>query len=165
MARAFSRMIRRFSAAQDGVALVEFALVLPMMLVVFAVMIEGSRMFISYQAAISGVRDAARYLARVAPANICDTGGNLAGYTAQLQTIVGKDRGGKGVLPGDVTLISVTPSHVCDDEGLRGGKVAVATVSARVTIDFPFGGIFTLIGAEQAAVTTTITDRARIFGT
>ena len=57
-------------------------------------------MFWSYQMAIGGVRDAARYLARVAPADICNTAGaTLDGYTrARLAGIVA-GHGGERHLP------------------------------------------------------------------
>lgn len=61
----------RFLRDEDGVALVEFAVVLPMMLLVLAIIFEGTRLLLSYQAAISGVRDATRFLSRVVPATVC----------------------------------------------------------------------------------------------
>ena len=62
------RFSSRFAEREDGAALVEFALLLPIFLLLFAMAVEGSRTFWSYQTAIAGVRDAARYVARAAPA-------------------------------------------------------------------------------------------------
>lgn len=159
-------IFRRLRSDDRGAALVEFTLALPMMLVVFAVIVEGARMLVAYQAAISGVRDAARYLARVAPADICDTGGTLDDHAATLRAIVASSQTGGGVLPGAVTLDAVTADYVCEEAGTyRGGSVAVATVAATLTIDYPFGGIFTLAGGSAPSVTTTVADSARIYGT
>ena len=60
----------RLARNDDGVAIVEFAIALPMMLLVFAVIIEGSRLMIAYQSTIAGVRDATRYLSSVLPRRV-----------------------------------------------------------------------------------------------
>ena len=70
-------LLHRFRRAEDGTALVEFAISLPLILVVSFGTINSMRLFWSYQAAVAGVRDAARYVARMAPDNICTTGANL----------------------------------------------------------------------------------------
>lgn len=159
--RAAGRLVRD----DAGAALVEFAIILPMMLVVFAVIIEGSRLMLSYHGAIAGVRDATRFLARVVPGTICATGGSVAGYAGQLQTIVGASVGGSPVLPSGVTVNSVTPSHTCVTGTYRINPTPVATVTASITVTFPFSGLFTLVGATAPTLTRTVTDRARIFGT
>ena len=156
---------RRFLRAEDGAALVEFALVLPMMLIVFAVIIEGSRLMHSFQTAIGGVRDATRFLARVVPADICTTGGSVAGHTAQLQAIVGQSLSGNPVFPIAVTVNSVTPSVTCVVGAYRVNPAPVANVSANVTVAFPFASVFSLIGASPSSLTTTVTDSSRVFGT
>src|SRR5687767_807230 len=63
--------LARLARNERGVALVEFAILLPILLLLFAVTIEGTRMMWSYQTAIAGVRDAARYLGRITPSNVC----------------------------------------------------------------------------------------------
>jgi Flp pilus assembly protein TadG len=156
--------VERFLRAEDGVALVEFAIVLPMMLLVFAVIIEGSRMMLSYESAINGVRDATRYLARTAPANLCASGASVAGYSTQLQTLVRQGVTGRSVFPPAVTVGTVTPSYRCVTGTYRGGNVPVAQVSAVITVTFPFANVFTLFGGSRPTLTTTVTDQARVFG-
>ncbi|KAB2883635.1 MAG: pilus assembly protein [Albidovulum sp.] len=139
-----------------------------MMLLIFAVIVEGSRMMIAYQSAIGGVRDATRYLARVVPGNICAAGGTVTGYAPKLAAIVGQSTTGSAVFAPSVTVTSVTPSLAC--VGVAGAyrvsPAPVATVSAVVEIAFPFRGLFTLFGAgPSATLTTTVTDRAKVFGT
>ena len=58
--REFQTYIDRFRREESGVALVEFALFLPLFALSFFVIVEFSRIFFSYQGAIVGVRDAAR---------------------------------------------------------------------------------------------------------
>ncbi|CAN0605625.1 unnamed protein product, partial [Ectocarpus sp. 12 AP-2014] len=71
--RNVSAYLTKFRREESGVALVEFAIFLPLFLLAFFVVVEFSRIFFSYQGAISGVRDATRYLARVADADVCVT--------------------------------------------------------------------------------------------
>ena len=161
------RRLGAFARAEEGAALVEFAMVLPMMLLVFAVIIEGSRTMSAYQSAIGGVRDATRYLARVAPGNICATGGSVAGHTTKLLSIVGQSTTGGAFLPGAVTVQSVTPALACVGAAgtYRVSPAPVVTVSAVVRIDFPFGTLLSFFGGQAAgSVTTTVSDTAKVFG-
>lgn len=165
MAMAFLKSIlRKFSRNQDGAALVEFAIILPMMLIIFTVIVEGSRMMISYQAAISGVRDATRYLSRVVASDVCTTGAPITGYTTKIQTIVGQSATGNSVFPSYITINSVTPTYSCVAGTYRISPAPIAQVTANISIDFPFAGLFTLVGLTQSQITTNITDSTRIYG-
>lgn len=159
----FSRL-RRFRRQQSGAALVEFGLLLPLMMAVFAVMVEGSRTFWSYQAVISGVRDASRYLSRVAPRDICSAGGSVSGYNATFSDIVTQSLSGDSFLPAYITVTSVTASHTCPAGTFRGGAAPIATVTANLTIQYPFAGLFTLVGATLNTTTTSVSDQIRIYG-
>lgn len=154
-----------FLKDQSGAALVEFAMLLPMLLLVFAVMIEGSRLMWSYQSTISGVRDATRYLARVAPLDICTSGGSVAGYQADLMAIVSQNINGVTIFPAGITVNSVTPSLTCTPGAYRVSPSPVVQVSANITVTFAFSGLFTLAGSSLSDVTTTISDQSRVFGT
>ena len=153
-----------FARAEDGAVMVEFALVLPMMLLVFALIVEGSRMMWSYQAAISGVRDATRYLARALPADICTTGGSVTGYASKVTDIVDNSLTGLPVMVSGISVDSVTPVLQCHAGSYRGGNVAVAQVTATVTMTFPLGSVFALFGGSTGPLTTTVTDQSRVFG-
>ncbi|KIC15197.1 hypothetical protein RA20_18770 [Leisingera sp. ANG-Vp] len=154
-----------FRRQENGAVLVEFALMLPVMLLVFAVIIEGGRMMWSYQAAISGVRDAARYLARVAPQDICTSGGSVAGYTPQLTAIVRESIQGDTLFPSNLTVTSVAPSLTCQAGTYRVSPSPVVEVRAGLTMTFPFAGVFTLNGGSRPAINTVIADQSRVFGT
>lgn len=154
-----------FRRDESGVALVEFAMMLPLMLLIFAVIIEGGRMMWSYQAAISGVRDAARYLARVAPQDICSSGGSVAGYEPQLTAIVRESIDGDALFPSGLQVASVTPSLACIAGSYRISPSPVVQVQANLTMTFPFAGIFSLNGGSRPAISTVITDQSKVYGT
>lgn len=162
---ALKTRLSRCTTDESGAALVEFAILLPMMLLVFAVIIEGGRLMWSYQSVNAGVRDAARYLARVAPADICTSGGSVAGYGSDLETIVRETIGGKSIFPTKITVNSVTPSLNCVAGVYRISPAPVVQVTASMTIQFPFSGLFSLNGQTLGTMTKTITDQSRVFGT
>ncbi|MBE9477101.1 MAG: pilus assembly protein [Proteobacteria bacterium] len=157
--------IKRFIDDCDGVVLVEFAILLPMLLLVFAIMIEGSRLMWSYQSTISAVRDATRYLARVAPVDICSSGGSVAGYSGDLMTIIAKNIDGTTIFPTGITVDAVVPTLTCTSGAFRVNPAPVVQVSASITVNFIFGAIFSLSGGSLSSVTTTISDQSRVFGT
>ncbi|WP_068109052.1 TadE/TadG family type IV pilus assembly protein [Tropicimonas marinistellae] len=157
--------LRRFGRAEDGTQLVEFAILLPMLLLVFAVIVEGGRMMWSFQATNAGVRDASRYLARVVPSDVCTVGSSLAGWKPKVESIVRTTSTGDAFFPVGITIDSVTPSLVCYSGSYRVPDVGIARVTAQLTITFPFEGLFRLAGAERATIVTTVTDQSRIFGT
>ena len=158
--------IRRFATEASGAALVEFALVLPFLLIVSFVSIDGMRLMWAYQAATAGAHEAARYLARVAPPDLCDTGGSLAGYETTLRTLVGTDPQGRSVFSRDATVTAVRASLTCvTDASLRQARVPVATVSADLRLNLPLHGILQRIAGDDAGtLTTRIEEQARVFG-
>lgn len=170
------RLMRRIAREERGAALVEFAILLPVMLLIFAVIVEGARMFWAYQTTIAGVRDASRYLARIVPANICmvnttQTAANaaVAGYATTLQNIVANShgsslRGNVTLFPAHITINSVVPTVKCVAGTYRLPNVGVAQVTASLTITFPFAGVFSLSGQSISTINTTVFDETRIFG-
>jgi len=154
----------RFLRAEQGAALVEMGLILPSFVVFFAVAVEGGRMYWSYQAALSGVRDATRYMARVMPVDICASGGSVAGMDGKLTEIVRDSTTGGTVFPRLVTIEDVTPVLDCIDGDFRVSPAPVGRVTARVAIEFPFAGSFAIIGLAPSALVTEITDATRVFG-
>ena len=161
----YSTRIKHFINDCDGVALVEFAILLPMLLLVFAIMIEGSRLMWSYQSTISAVRDATRYLARIAPVDICSSGGSVAGYSGDLMTIITKNIDGDTVFPAGITVASVVPTLTCIPGAFRVNPAPVVQVTATITVTFIFGGVFNLNGGSLTSVTTTVSDQSKVYGT
>jgi Flp pilus assembly protein TadG len=157
---------RRFIRRDDGGALVEFAISLPLILILAFLTVESMRLFWSYQAAIAGVRDATRYLARIAPDDICTAGGSVSGYASQLESIVETTITGASLFTSGVSVTSLTPALTCvTGLGLRQASVPVATVSANVSISMPFSQILRIVGGTPAAtINTTVRDQARVYG-
>ena len=118
----------------------------------------------SYQSAAAGVRDAARYLARATPSNVCASGVSVTGLTANLEAIVRESIDGDALFPVGITINSVTPSVNCVSGGFRVSPAPVAQVSASLTVTFPLGGLFSLVSDSLGTVTTTITDQSRVYG-
>lgn len=156
--------VKRLRRDDDGAALVEFGIALPMILLLFAVMIEGSRLFWSYQATIAGVRDATRYVGRTVQTDICTSGGDLSGWSGRLEDIVRETAGGSALFPTTITITSVDATLECFTNGLRLDQTPVATVTAVLNVTYPFQSLFELVGVELLGTTTTVTDSSRIFG-
>jgi len=157
-------LIGRFKREERGVALVEFVLALPIMLILFAVTVDGARMLWSYQQAVAGLRDATRYVSRYADRDLCPSG-NLLGFSTNLKAIVTNNVQGTNITPDGVTVNTVSATLTCPTGTYRNGQVSIATVTATLTITLPLSGVFELIGGEAATFDATITDQTRIFGT
>lgn len=156
--------VTRFRRDETGAILVEFGIVMPFMILMLAVIFESGRMLWSYQVTVAGVRDAARYLARIAPIDICLNGGNLNGYTTTLMDIVEKDASQNSLFPTYVSITSVTPSLTCVVGTYRVNPAPVGTVTANLTIEFPFSGIMSYFGGGLSTINATVSDQSRIFG-
>lgn len=159
------RLLSRFAREESGAALVEFALMLPVMLLMFAVAVEGGRTYHSYQTTVSGVRDAARYLSRVMRSDACITGAEVGDWEQALTQIVRTDQQRKDLFSPGVSVESVTSTLNCIAGDWRGeGAAPIATVTATLVISYPFSGLFSLAGGSLGTVTTTVSDTARIIG-
>ncbi|WP_298359521.1 TadE/TadG family type IV pilus assembly protein [uncultured Litoreibacter sp.] len=156
--------LSRFRRSEDGAALVEFGLLLPVFLLMFALAVEGSRTFWAYQTAIAGVRDASRFVARSAPNSLCETAGTLNSYTSKVTDIVTNTVGGDSLFPASITIASVTPTLTCITGNYAMGTVPVANITAVLNVSYPFSGVFDLIGVDLGDVSTTVTDQSRIYG-
>ena len=159
-----SHILRAFRRDEDGAALAEFALLLPSFLLFLGISIEGARTFWSYQSTITGVRDAARFISRAAPQDICATSGSLSGWDARLTEIVRETRSGETLFPTAITIEGVSATLVCSSSSYRGGQAPVASVTATLRIDYPFSGLFGLVNVSLEPITTVVTDQARIIG-
>lgn len=155
---------RRLAADESGTQLVEFALVLPMMLLVFGVIIEGGRMMWSYQTVVAGVRDATRFLARVTPRDICDDAAAITVYDDTLIGIIRNDNDGSSILPSGVTVTEILTELDCYEGEFRSDVAPIVTVRADVEVTFPFAGLFTLVGGSRPTLETSVTDQSRVYG-
>ena len=164
----FARTVRRFRREERGVALVEFAISLPLILALFAVIVESGRMFWAYQSVSTAVRDTSRYLGRLAPANLCETrgAGAFSDYNTELGAVFDAAISPGSLSAGGVTATLQTPVLDCVAGDFRVSPAPVAELSATLTIDLPFTAVFVLLGLSATPqIATTISDRSRIFGT
>ena len=157
------RFIRRFRRDDAGAVMVEFALILPVLLLLFAVTIEGARLMWSYQATIAGVRDATRFLGRSVAPRVCP-GGNLSAWQGQVTDIVRQTADGKALFPASITIDRVVPTLSCVTGGYRLVSTPVATVTADLTITWPFASVLSAFGAPLPTTRTKVADSGRIFG-
>lgn len=166
MTRRLAQLLHRFAADRSGAAMVEFALALPLMLTVSFVCIDGLRLMWTFQAATAGVHEAARYLARTAPGDICLTGASLSGTEPALVTIVGGANGGGSVFNDEVELLSLSTTLTCvADAGLRQAQVPVATVTVDLRLPLPLHGLLSRVaGTDAATITARIEEEARVYG-
>lgn len=159
------RHLRQLRQDETGAQLVEFALVLPILLLLFAVTIEGGRMMWAYQSVVAGVRDATRYLARITPMDICDGGApDVSGQADRLSVIVRESSDGMDLFPVSIQITSVTPDLTCVSGDYRSGVAPIVQVTAALQITFPFSGIFSFVGDSLSTLDTTVADQSRVYG-
>lgn len=162
MSERLRHMLARFRRDERGAVIVEFALTLPLMLVLFAFIVESGRTFWAYQSALSGVRDATRYVGR-ADARTCDDLGVVPPQVSEaaLLDIVNRELRG-GVIAQPITIDAVTGSYRCSD----GGVFVIATVAAQATLQLPFTGIFRLVveDSDLGEIAVALSDSTRMFG-
>ena len=165
--------VRAFGREERGATAVEFAIVLPVMLVIFAVIVEGSRIYWNYQAAVGGVRDAARYLARMVNVDVCTAGGTTFPTTSssEAQGIVERNMksgvGAQRLFPSGVSLADTDPvTAQLQCVAIAGlGTVPVVRVNANVEIELPFNLLTSFfVASPNGLLSTTITDQSRIYG-
>jgi len=178
----FHRIGRSFLRSESGANAVEFAIVLPILLVCFAASVEAARIYWNYQGAVVGVRDAARYIGRVAPYDICDpdtTGGSATNFPSSATVLDGagteslNSRAAKlinrnvtsgGQFPSGVSILAVETKYLCIDGDFYNSPAPVARVRAQVQIELPFAGMFALFNQPPATIQSWITDQSRIYG-
>lgn len=164
MRRLWRHWAARLQADDQGNALVEFAVTLPMLLALFALFVEGGRILWAHQQLVVATRDATRYVSRVAdPAN-CN--GSVAGVNATAVNLVRNSQlaGGSNNLPVDVTVTSINIACAANN-AFRAPFQAEIVLTANATIQLPFAGLFQLVGGANAGTLNyTISDRARVYG-
>ncbi len=157
--------IGRLRRCNAGGPMVEFAMILPLLLLFFAVIVEGGRVTWIYQATAAGVRDASRMIARIAPPDACASGGSGVGtYITMAEDIVVNRLGGSSILPLGSTLVSFNVSCHQRSGTYRIDPTSVVEVSAQIRIEYLFGGIFGYFDSSLDTLDTVIADQSRIFG-
>lgn len=171
MIRSFAHTLRRFRRDSAGATVVEFAILMPVMLVCFGAIVEGARIYWNYQSAVSGVRDAARYLARITEPSLCGapstTPTAIPNGQARATSIIARNvgTGSTDLFPAAVTVSNVTATYICPDLDLRDDPTPIAQVQATLTVQLPFGAVMEFFGRrENTQMVSIITDQSRIYG-
>lgn len=119
---------------QTGVAIVEFALILPMLLVMTFITTEFGRALYQYNSVVKSVRDAARYLSQQTPGTHATEAANLVVYGNTAGT-------GTPVAAGLATSHVAAPTWQLQDPLVPGGPT-INAVTVRVT-GYSFRSLFT----------------------
>lgn len=169
--RILQKKLRTFCADRSGTALVEFAIALPLLLLIIGTIIEGSRIAVIHQSTAAGVRDAARLIARVAPDDYCtNSSTSVPSFNTEASKIVMDRyrRPGERVLPSGVNVIGVEAVLGCVDVDYSDDDVPMVFVIATIQISFPFGGAFKFFCSEEPCgldpLTAVVSDQSRVFG-
>jgi Flp pilus assembly protein TadG len=155
----------------QGATAVEFAILMPIMMVCFGAIVEGARIYWNYQSAVSGVRDAARYLARTTDPSVCSGASTdllaIPGGAGTAVQIINRNvgTGSTNLFPTAVTVSNVSASYTCPDLNLRSDPTAIAQVEATLTVQLPFGAVFEFFGPRSnTRMVSVIRDQSRIYG-
>lgn len=171
MIRQFRHIVQHFKRCETGATAVEFAILMPIMMVCFGAIVEGARIYWNYQSAVSGVRDAARYLARITDPTVCTgpstTAVAIPGGAARAISIINRNvgTGAANLFPTAVSVSNVSATFTCPDLNLRTDPTPVAQVQATLTVQLPYSAVFEFFGRRSnTQMVSTIIDQSRIYG-
>lgn len=157
---------RPFHKDERGAAATEFALILPMMLILAFSVYEAGRVFWSYNIVQAATRDAARYGARLDITCAGSTGTfNDSASTTAVQNLARTgtvDGTGDPLIPGWTNNSSVTVSLACVSKtsgsvtfgGRYDGQTSIptVTVTAAAPYGMMFGGLFGDVAVDTISV-------------
>lgn len=159
-------MLRQVWRSDDGSALVEGAVLLPVLLVLLFGIFEFSWFFYQQHLISTGLRDGARYLAR--SATICDA--NSPFWSAQSANAMnlaatGSIRGGPPRVKGWSAAMVMLHCTEFDNAPAAGGpspyrgNAVVSVVSLSTRFAEPSLGFFGLLGLHPPAISVTHSER------
>lgn len=133
------RRLAPFRRDQRGAAAAEMALILPLALALLFTMFEGAYYMICEHRVVKGVRDAARYAARLDLSNYACPGATFSGSVPTIQNLArtGALSGGTAAVPGWVNSnVAIAVTCASGQGGIyasSGGYAPRITVTSRVT--------------------------------
>ena len=151
---------------QRGAAAAEMALILPLALALLFTTFEGAYYMICEHRVVKGVRDAARYAARLDLSNYACPGGTFSGSSATIQNLTrtGKLSGGTaGVqnwVNSDVTIAVTCSSGQGGIYAATGGFAPKVKVSTRVV----YPSIMGALGFTNATIHITAAAQSPVIG-
>ena len=168
------RRAKSFGINQSGAAAAEMALILPLALALLFTTFEGAYYMICEHQVIKGVRNAARYAARLDLSNYTCPGGTFNGNTTTTADIQKIARTGQ-LNPDSTTLAAaakiwggnpntVTVTVTCTASGgiyaATGGYAPLVTVSTRV----PYQSIMGAMGFTSATINIGAAAQSPVIG-
>ena len=132
------RRAKSFGINQSGAAAAEMALILPLALALLFTTFEGAYYMICEHQVIKGVRNAARYAARLDLSNFTCPGGTFNGNTATVQNLTrtGALTGGTAMVQGWVNSnVSIAVTCASGQGGIyaaTGGNAPQVRISTRL---------------------------------
>ena len=160
------RRVRLFSRDQRGAAAAEMALILPLALALLFTMFEGSFYMICEHRVVKGVRDAARYAARLDLINYSCPGASFSGNVATIKNLArtGALSGGTASVPGWADSdVNVTVTCASGQGGIytaNGGYAPRITVASRVT----YPSLMSTLGFTAATTYIAATAQSPVVG-
>lgn len=149
------RPLRALIGNESGVALIEFVIVLPLLLILLFGFIEIGRALWTHHVITIGVRDGVRYMTRVPlEEEFKDQARNVAVYGSPTGTVPVSSRWT------DPETIEVSEQLVEHDDDFRNDPLWVVEMRALVPVDFPLLRFLGLSGT----ITLEVIDRARWIG-
>lgn len=145
------------------------ALILPLVLVMMLATFEGAWYLVCEHRVIKGVRDAARYAARLDRSQFTCPGGAFTGSTATVQNLArtGKLTGGNAQVPGWVNGdVTVTVSCVALTAGSAGIYNQTGGNAPRVTVrtQFNYPSMMGTLGFSQTTVQIGAAAQSPVIG-
>jgi Flp pilus assembly protein TadG len=137
----------RFFKDRDGAAIVEFALVAPLLVFLICGMAEFANAMRQYHVMEKGVRDAGRYLARV-PMTGCAVNASAATAARNL-AVTGRTSGGTALLPNwaDANTVVVSVAECFDNSAATyRGHTQMPIIQVQASAPYVDLGLLTIIG-------------------
>ena len=149
------RPLRALPGNESGVALIEFVIVLPLLLILLFGFVEIGRALWTHNVITGGVRDGVRYMTRVPLEDAFrDRARNVAVFGTPTGTV---PRSSRWTDPG---TIQITERLVEHDDDFRNDPLWVVEMRALVPVEFPLLRFVGLSGT----ITFEVIDRARWIG-
>ena len=160
------RALARFTRDQRGAAAAEMVLILPLALALMFTMFEGAYYMICEHRVVKGVRDAARYAARLDLINYACPGASFSGNAGAIKNLArtGALTGGTANVPGWVDAdVSVTVTCSSGQGGIyvsNGGYAPKVSVSTRVA----YPSLMSTLGFTQSALLIGASAQSPVIG-
>ena len=151
---------------QRGAAAAEMALILPLALALLFTTFEGAYYMICEHRVVKGVRDAARYAARLDLSNYACPGATFSGSTSTIQNLTrtGKLSGGTAAVlnwaNSDVTIAVTCSSSQGGIYAATGGYAPKVRISTRVA----YPSIMGALGFTNATIYITAAAQSPVIG-